>query len=145
MNIGSWEYGPDDFRLDKLGNELFIVSMADLKLAFSRSHLIGFARTGRRMHRKPYGTGSEWVVKQNHWSSHSGGERDREEEHLQALQGTKWNKAEMAASDWDTKQIYLGDRLETIEFYAALRNEIENPEVLLRLVANEAQESLDGL
>lgn len=140
MNIGTWNYTPDDFRLDKLGNELFVLTLPELKLAFSRSHLIGFSRTG-----KPIGKAGVWVVKQNHWSSHSGGEREREEEHLQALQGSKWNKGELAASSFDTKQIFLGDRLETIEFFQALREAIENPPMLLWIAAEQAKASLDGL
>lgn len=140
MNIGSWEYAADDFRLDQLGNGLFILEMPDIKLAFYKTHLIGFAQTG-----KPVGTGSKWVVKQNHWASHAGGEREQEEEHLQALQGSRWGKEEMAASNWDTQQIYLGERLAPNEFFDALQEAIENPPVLLWLAAEQAKESLRGL
>ncbi len=30
MNIGSWDWASDDFRLDQLGNGLFILEMADI-------------------------------------------------------------------------------------------------------------------
>jgi hypothetical protein len=140
MNIGSWDWTSDDFRLDQLGNGLFILEMPDLKLAFHETHLIGFALTG-----KPLGTGSKWVVKHNHWAEKSETKRTQEEEHLRALQGSVWSKEEILANHWDSQRILEGERLGTIEFFDALREAIEHPQILLWLAAAQAKESMKGL
>lgn len=138
MKIGSWDYTPNDFRLDKLGNGLFILQMPDIKLAFHDTHLIAFTRSS-----KGHSPGNRWIVKQNHWAEQSG-KREKEEDHLQALQGSKWKDMSIA-DNWDTKQILLGERLETVEFFQALREAIENPPILLWLAAEQAKESMEDL
>lgn len=142
MNIGNWEYGQGEFRLDNLGNGLIVITLPELKLAFSGVHLIGFAKTG-----KPYGPGGEWVLARNHYAKQSGSEREREEEHLRALRGSKWDKIApgFAKPEDELDKLYERDRLASKPFYRRLQEAIENPEILLRMAAQEAKESLDGL
>lgn len=151
MNIGQWTYGKGEFRLDNLGNGLIIITLPELKLAFSGVHLIGFSRTGQ-----PYGTGgalgtqldmAAWILTRNHYAKQSGTEREREEEHLRALQGSKWDSIApgFAKPEVEIDKLYERDRLDSKHFYRRLQEAIENPEVLLRIAADEARESLDGL
>jgi len=142
MNIGQWEYGKGEFRLDNLGNGLIVITLPELKLAFSGVHLIGFTRTG-----KPLGKVGEWVLARNHYAKQSGKDREREEEHLRALQGSKWDKIApgFAKPEEEIDHLYERERLDSKPFYRQLQEVIENPEILLRLAAQEAKESLDGL
>ncbi len=142
MNIGHWTYGKGEFRLDNLGNGLIVITMPELKLAFSGVHLIGFTRTG-----KPFGTGGEWILARNHYAKQSGTEREREEEHLRALQGSKWDKIApgFAKPEEEIDHLYERERLDSKVFYRRLQETIESPEILLRIAAQEARESLDGL
>jgi hypothetical protein len=114
------EYKDLDFHLGKLGNDLIIITLPHGKLAFHEGRLIAFS-------------GTKWTVRINQW----GAETDW------AMQELEKSPSHVVRSYSNT--LVTQERIPQIHFFLALQAFMENPRVLLDIVARQAKESLDGL